>query len=175
MLTKGDLDFLNPLVLVEWNPGRKYNEWKTLDYSQFHERSESFKDVWEHVRVRVHSMALIEQDEMYARWKPWNWIETMTETAKSKTAVISELPTGTYLPTYVFKQRTWNPDLETRLGLLIRYYGSTEDSLDTGCTRNKVQLQFSALGSAVLQASHVPDFFILHIKGFNIYRAGRIN
>ena len=75
----------------------------------------------------------------------------------------------------VYKQRTWNPDLERRVGLLIRYYGSTEDSLDTGYTRNKVQLQFSALGSAVLQASHVPDFFILHIKGFSIYRAGRIN
>ena len=73
---------------------------------------------------------------------------------------------GTYLPTYVFKQRAWNPDLERRVGLLIRYYGPTEDSLDTGCTRNKVQLQFSALGSAVLQASHVPDFFILHYQGF---------
>ena len=115
-------------------------------------------------------MALIEKDEMYGENH-----ETMTETATSKTAIISEQPTGTYLPTYVFKQRTWNPDLERRVGLLIRYYGSTEDSLDTGCTRNKVQLQFSALGSAVLQASHVPEFFILHIKGFSIYRAGRIN
>ena len=114
-------------------------------------------------------MALIEKDEMYGEnheigSKLWQ---------KQRRA--KPQPTGTYLPTYMFKQRTWNPDLERRVGLLIRYYGSTEDSLDTGCTRNKVQLQFSALGSAVLQASHVPDFFILHIKGFSIYRAGRIN
>ena len=40
-------------------------------------------------------------------------------------------------------------------------------------TRNKVQLQFSVLGSAVLQASHVPC--ILHISAFIIYMAGRIN